>query len=460
MSAVRIVMVLWGIMYLALGPLRSPGDGDLYWQRWLGDLVLQTRHLPLALGNETFTSAGAAWVPQEWFFSILVAIAMNHDALVIFAAIVSSVPVAILASVYLRSREASTPEAIAIALLLCGAALLESFGVRAQGLGWGCLAAFICALERRDRWCYAAFPIAVIWANLHASVMIAPAIVAARIVASLADGGIRALRANRDVYLLIPILLATFCTPLGAWLPLYALTLIGSPIRRFIVEWQPSGLHDGSFIIGALPLAALILAGGLANLRQNKLQAFPAALLFVAMLFASRNIPLFAIVAAPLAAKGLDIRFPRMSAVAARIRALEPAAIASIGAAVTLSALLLAWEQRHEPPRLPTAAMASLAADRANRRVFCENFTWCSLALQYRNLRVFMDGRCDPYPLHIWKSYISAITLRKPWTWQLRRYRVDAVLAQRGSPFARAMAKDRSWRTSFKDPGYVVFRRD
>jgi hypothetical protein len=34
-----------------------PNDGDLYWQRRLGELLLQTQRLPTALGNETFTAA-------------------------------------------------------------------------------------------------------------------------------------------------------------------------------------------------------------------------------------------------------------------------------------------------------------------------------------------------------------------------------------------------------------------
>ena len=81
MSAVRIVMVLWGGLFLVLGPLLPPGDGDLWWQRWLGDLILRTHHLPSALGPETFTSAGVPWVPQEWLLSIVVALAMDRELL-------------------------------------------------------------------------------------------------------------------------------------------------------------------------------------------------------------------------------------------------------------------------------------------------------------------------------------------------------------------------------------------
>ncbi|MFY9720012.1 MAG: hypothetical protein WAK16_10250, partial [Candidatus Cybelea sp.] len=174
MSTTRIALFLWGGLYLALGPLHAPGDGDLYWQRWLGDLLLRTHHLPAVLGDGTFTAPTAPWVPQEWVFSLAVAVATNQHLFLLLSILVSALPIGILISVYARARETATPDAIGIALLFCGMALVESFGARAQVLGWAGLAVFVLFLERRDRWYYAAFPAAVVWANLHATVAIAP----------------------------------------------------------------------------------------------------------------------------------------------------------------------------------------------------------------------------------------------------------------------------------------------
>ena len=86
-----------------------------------------------------------------------------------------AIPIGILVSIYFRSRRSASPEAIAAVLLFTGVALVASFGIRAQVLGWGCFAAFLLCLERRDRWAYAAVPIVVLWANVHASVILAPA---------------------------------------------------------------------------------------------------------------------------------------------------------------------------------------------------------------------------------------------------------------------------------------------
>jgi len=443
-----------------LAPLRTPGDGDLYWQRWLGDLILRTHQLPVALGPETFTAPGAPWVPQEWLFSLAVAITANHQFFFPFSVAISVVPAAILASIYLRSRGSAGPAAIGVALLFCGLALLSSFGVRAQVLGWAGLAAFLLFLERRDRWYLAALPVTIVWANLHASVAIAPVIVLARIAAVVADGGLRALRTSRDLAMLPAVLLALLCTPLGWRLPFLAVALARSPIRHYIQEWQPPGLHDLSFTFGALPLALAIVLGARATLTREKLQSFPAALLFLAALFAGRNTALFAIAAAPLAARGLDVRFPRLRDLGERVRELEPVAIGAIVLAMVLSGWALTRIQQREPPPLPVAAIAYIARGGADRRVLCENFTWCSIALGYPALRVFIDGRCDAYPLAVWQAYVAAIRARKAWSEPLETYGVDTVVAQRDSRFAVALANQPHWRRAYQDVSYVVFRRE
>lgn len=452
------MLVLWGGLFLVLGPLRSPGDGDLYWQRWLGELFLQSHRLPAALGSETFTAAGAPWVPQEWLFSIAVAFAGSHGLSLPLHIAMSLIPLAILTTIYLRARGAAAPEAIGVVLLFTGAAMLESFGVRAQVLGWGALALFLLFLERKDSWQYASIGAAILWANVHASVAIAPVLVLARIVAIAAGGDWKALRTAREVPLFFGTLLALLCTPLGWRLPQLAIALSGSPIRHYIQEWQRPGFGDLSFVWGALPLALAIVLGGKATLWERRRSAFPAIVTFCAMLFASRNIPLFAIAAAPLAATGLSVRIPRLREIGPRVRELEPVALIAICAAMILSGLGMVALQRKAPQALPIAAIASLQ-DGASHRLLCENFTWCSVALGNSNVQVFIDGRCDAYPLSVWRDYSAAIHPDGNWKDHLRANSVDTVVAGRGSRFATALLATPGWKSEFEDRSYVVLRR-
>jgi hypothetical protein len=460
MSAIRGVIVFWASLYLVLGLFRGAKDGDLWWQRWLGDLILRTHRLPLQLGPETFTSSGAPWVPHEWAFSILVAIARDHGALWMLALLVSAVPTVVLCSIYLRARNKALPEGIAIMLFLSGFAMAQSFGIRDQVVGWGCFALFWLALERDDRWFYATLPIILIWANLHASVMIAPAILLARIAGLVLEGGIGALRASRELRAFPLALLATICTPLGLHLPAYAISFVTSPVLHLVEEERRVRLSDISFTLGSLPIALALLLPKPRDLLKNWAESLPLLLIFVAMILVVRNIPLFAIAAAPYAARNLGLNFPQLQKVGSRLRELEPVATIALAVMIPLSAVLLASELRRQPPVLPIDAVSSLGADRDSHRVFCENFAWCSVALQFPNLSVFVDGRLDPYPTDVWKSYLSAVEVQPSWRQQLSRYGVDAVVAARHSELAERLARDPAWHRSFRDARYAVYLRE
>ncbi|HKU81229.1 MAG TPA: hypothetical protein VJP76_03590 [Candidatus Tumulicola sp.] len=458
MSAVRIVMVLCGGLFLVLGPLRRPGDGDLWWQRWLGEAILRSHMIPSRLGPETFSAPGAPWVPQEWIFSVLVAWAMQHSAFVAFSVVVSLIPAAILLSIYLRARGRASISATAVAMLLCALSLVASFGIRAQVLGWVCFAAFLLAAYRRDRWFYLVVPVTVVWANLHASMMIAPVYLVLYVIGEALEGGAGALRASRALRVLPIVALAVFCTPFGWHLPAYALALSVSPIRHYINEWQPASFKDLDFLIGALPLALILLVGLRSSLRR-KAEVLPAMALFAAAVLAKRDIPLFAIAAAPLAAAALDAILPGIQKVQLRTREMEPFAIVAIAVVLAINGLTLVAIQRVEPPVLPVAAVAHLANGGQASRLLCEDFSHCSLALQYPNVRIFMDGRCDPYPVSVWKSYLTMVRARSDWQAALARYGVDAVVARRSGRLSAALASSGSWHRAYRDASFVLYKR-
>jgi hypothetical protein len=288
--------------------------------------------------------------------------------------------------------------------------------------------------------------------------VLAPLIVLAGIAGAIGDGGFRALRTCRDLYMLPAVALATLCTPLGWRLPIFAVALARSPIRHYIIEWLPPRLSDLSFTLGALPLALIIVTGGRAALSRHKAQAFSAAMLFAAALFAQRNIPFFAIVAAPLAAAALDLRVTRLRTLGPWARELAPVALVTMIIAFPLTAIGLTRIVGDQSS--PIAAVASLAADGAAHRLLCEDFAWCSLALEYPSLRVFVDGRFDGYPPAVWRQYDSARTVGRSWREPLRAYDVDAIVARNGGRLAAALSGEADWRITFRDRGFVVFRRE
>jgi hypothetical protein len=420
-----------------------PSDGDLGWQHWLGVQILGSG-LPHALGAESFTAAGAPWVPQEWLFSTLLALAVAHGMGWLFALAVGACAVLALGCVALRcARLGAHPAAVALVLIFVDVAMSQSFGVRVQVVGWAMLAAFLLALELPGRLRWTAILIAALWANVHASAVLAPVLAAVAAAGSAAQGDRRGI--VRDGALALCSAIAVCATPLGTRLPLYALQLTHSPIRHWIHEWRPTGFADLGFALGALPLIALAAFAVPRSWRTMAIAAPFVYLIFVAV----RNVPLAAIAFAPLAAVALTALLPSLARLRP-IRSRAPAAAAAAAAFLTVGAAnAIAARGVHD--ERPLIAIARLAALPGRHRLLCEDFAWCGPAVDTGRVSVFLDGRADPFPPAVWTQYDTVIHVRKGWRLIVRRYGVDALLARRDGPLDRAARRD-GWRIAIDAP--------
>ncbi len=315
-------------------------------------------------------------------------------------------------------------------------------------------------LERDDRWYYAAFPVAIVWANLHASVALAPAIVLARLAGALATGGVRSLRSNRDLVMLPAVLLAHALhavrraaagvgvepchepdPPLHSRVAAAELGQRVVPLRR--VADRPRDRRGRRRDADArqdaqLPGGPVVYCGALCNPEHG-------------VVCDRRG-------AARGARFGRALPADRRSGARRRGSQSPLAASRRSRSRLRSAAFAMVKIQARQPAPMPLAAIERLAADGASHRLFCENFTWCSAALQHPTLRVFIDGRCDAYPLPVWKSYVATIQTRPAWSSALR-YGVDTVIAGRGA-LESALASSPHWGRTYRDGAYVVFRRD
>jgi hypothetical protein len=306
-------------------------------------------------------------------------------------------------------------------------------------------------LELDGPWAWAAVPATVAWANLHASVFLSPAVAGLFVAAAL----LRDRRWSRDVArraaLAAACGAATLATPLGTDLPRYAAGLLVSPIRSSISEWGATSMTSTAFILGALPLLLLLGAFGMrAAVRDRLLAGAFTVVLFTAV----RNVPVFALVVAPVAMTAL---VARRSQPVVPSRAASAAAWATVGAIACVCVLIptLAW--RIAPPAesgLPLGpARALLAQARGEPRVFCEDFAWCSLfLLEPGAARFYMDGRCDPYPAPMWRDYREVMDGNRRWADILERERIDAILVRRDGALDSLLAeRPGAWRRIASD---------
>lgn len=459
-----IAIALFAARFAVAALTYPPGDGDLLWQRWLGLTILRDGRLPHALGAETFTAAGAPWIPQEWAFSVAVALAGPGVPAVLFALTLTACAIAALALVAGRAlRRGATPVAAAIVTLFVGMALLQSFGLRAQILAWPALAALLWLFDLESPWLWAAVPLVAVWANLHASAVLAPALAAVAACGVAFEDRRWSPRLQRRVVLACALVGAVCATPLGIALPGYAVALLRSPIRSAITEWHPTSAHDASFLLGALPLLAGACVWGL-GARDGR---WKDACIFGAcawlMFSAARNIPLFAIAAAPLIAPALGAAIGRRSpasAPAVRAERWEAVAVPLIGfaGAGAIVALLVAQRPAVDT-HLPYASAAVLAHDSSEHRVLCEDFAWCSVFLEHHRAAVFLDARCDPYPQDVWEDYLAIARVRGDWRTRLDRRGVDAVIAHRDGALAFALGATPAWRIAQRDASFVLYVR-
>jgi hypothetical protein len=431
-----------GLRDIALAVAYIRPDGDRYWQLWLGERILRAHTIPRSLGTETFSSAGASWTPQEWLLSLGLAWSREIGVPWLLPAVCGAAAMLALAAVAWRAQRRSAPPiAVSIVVVLTGLAMLQSFGVRAQVFGWTGLALVLCCLELRGRLLWAAVPITVIWANLHASVLLAPAVCAMYALGTLIEQ--RAFTADvRRFGLLAAACAAAVCaTPLGLELPRYTIALMGSPIRQWIDEWGHTDIGSAAFAVGALPLLLVFaVRGGRATVTDRIAIVAFAILLFSAV----RNVPVFAIVVAPIAASVLGLSAPSARRTTSeRIASMITVAAAAV---VVVSLPLLSLKSAAPSDPLPLGAATMLEATHRGSRVFCEDLAWCSVFLGDRSTRVFMDGRCDPYPLPVWRDYIAVIGGNPVWSAVLDRWRVDAILVRpAGALDALLIAEPDEW---------------
>jgi hypothetical protein len=238
--------------------------------------------------------------------------------------------------------------------------------------------------------------------------------------------------------------------------------LESSAIRSTITEWQPSDILYPAVIGGVLPLMAICAYFGIAAPRERWRDGMQFGLLSVMAFMAVRHLPLAALVIAPMAAQRLTGAFPAHARINTILR--ERFSEVLVFGATAFAVVIVVVNLSHVPAiageALPRAAVSTLGRMPGTHNLYCEDFAWCSLALQQPRLRTFVDGRCDPFPANVWKDYVAVQELSPRWNRLLDRYGVNAVLVKNGRPLAQALSLKLDWHLFYRDSGYEIFLRD
>lgn len=485
-----VVFVCLFFAVIVLGPRLLNGDGDLGRHITIGGYILDSRSIPT---RDVFshTMTGEPLTPHEWLSQIIFALAyrfMGLDGVVLLCALLIASTFTLL---YKNSVRRSGTRLVALGVVMLAVAASRLHWLARPHL-FTMLLVMLWAdrLERlrqgdSSRWWH--LPVLMLlWVNLHGA-FIAGFVIWGAYVAGYAwqrwVGRRDAAGPSRYGRYLALIgaasFLVSFLNPAGAEL---WTTSLGYVSNRYLVGHTIEYLSPDFQQVNTWPFLLMIVLS-LMLLGTALVQVPTASLLLLAGwtalgLYSARNVPLYAVIAAPILAAVVGAgmrtgtRLARWRGVETRVAAVETSLRGHVWPVLTtlLITLLLAnlatldvarRGNRFDPAVFPVQAVDWLEANPLAGRIF-NYFTWGGYLLyrMWPEQTVFIDGQTDFYGEALTREYEKVITLADGWQDVLRDYRVDWVLIPSDSRLARALTVDSGWRVAYEDQTAIILARE
>jgi len=463
---------------------------DLAYNVRAGELMLDQGSV-LRTDPFAFTTAGGAWLDQQWGAQVLLALGYRAGGWVLLAILRAVLVAVVIGLVFVACRRHGAGLRVAAWLALASFVLAAAaMGLRPQLFGMVLFAAMLAILAGRDRqpWAVWLIPVLVVpWASLHGSFILAPVAVGIAWLEDLLAGrpGARGLLA-----VTIASALASLLNPFGMGVWSYAIGLTTNPtIRRLISEWQPTAplSASGLLLYGSMLVFGVPIVWGV---RRSRFRAAPSTrrlvaptllwLVFLGVVaaLAQRGIAWWAL-AAPVAVAGLLGRAAtgRSATLSASAHAASPhveRASSLNGAIVVVLALvgvvlLPTWRGGsgiEGPTGLLTDAPAGITASLVGRvgptdRIWNAQRwgSWLELALP--GIPIAVDSRIEVIPAAAWDDHIALSGGSSSWESILDRWGVTVVVASRDEqadliPLIKASP---AWTLIHEDAAGLVFVR-
>jgi hypothetical protein len=335
-------------------------------------------------------------------------------------------------------------------------------------------------------------PITVLWTNLHGGFFVGIVILGAYAAGELVDALLATGSAERNAALRASFpyiaaaagcLAASLLNPYSYHLHVHIFKYLRDPwVIQNIVEFQGANFQNS----GAGFFEALLVLSLGAAVWHGLHKRFADVILVLAWahlaLLSARNIPLFAMIAAPIAAAGVVEcleafrRAPvalwlrqlvglvesagseiqemdgmwRTHAVCAAVLALVGLAMASPGAGKLL-------KPEYDTDTYPAKVLALFDP---SQRIFTSD-QWGDYLIYHlspKGTKVYFDGRSDFYGGTFCKEYMDVVGVKYNWEQTLARYGVDTILLSPDAALASAIKESSHWRVVYDDGKAIVFR--
>lgn len=488
LSTVLFVTIFFS--FVALGPKAMNMDGDLGRHLTVGGYILDHRQIPTA-DVFSHTRAGEPLTPHEWLADVLFTLAyrwLGLNGVVLLSALV----VALAFSLVLKETLLVNP----VLLIGLGFTILAGFASSLHWLTRPHLFTFLLVvvwmsgLERLRRGEFRFWwllPLCMlVWANLHG------AFIAGFVIWAMYLGGYLWDRfwARNDPppfpgygrFLLFAggsAGLATLINPAGLKLWATSLGYLGnSYLTGHTNEYLSPDFHQTStWPFLALIMLSLVLIG-LVKSRPPMVHLLMIAGWTVMGLYSARNIPIYALVAAPILAglagawlNSFDRLKPFLS-LNQRLLVIERTPLYfpwSVLAVILVSIGLvrgipLDYQQtgnHFSPTEFPVAAVDWLETHPPVGNTF-NYFPWGGYLLyrMWPEQKVFIDGQTDFYGEALTRQYDQVYSLAPGWQEVLSQYQVGWVIVPTGARLAGALEGLPGWRSVYQDKTAVVIAHD
>jgi len=480
-DALLTFALLGGIAFLRL---RIPiGDPDLGWHLAAGRHILDHLALP-GVDRFSYVAEGRPWVVYSWLAEALLAAcdrAFGPGGLIATAALLLASTFAIVLS---TCRATGARHSVAVAVTFFAAAVsAPTWTVRPHLFSFLFMAIFCHVLitdrrhdgddacERPTRHLWRLAPITVLWANTHVFFIFGLAALGLDVVTRWRQWlwtPARPRVAWSRCAVLVAVSLATFANPYGWRLWEHLSALAADDVTfAMVTELQTPSLHaiHGQLLTAFFFATVLTLTLSRTHKEPTDLAAvFLFAFLAYSM---ARNMPFFAIVAAPVFARHAEALLPTH---AAPRTPLSPTRRAFHAVLLGTCSILFALGLRGAPvssadaaisrSRYPVDAVTFMNAQPVLGRLF-NHFNWGGylIAQLYPRYQVSMDGRTGVYGNDTLREYRATQYLQREWRTFLERCDPDVILWKKDEPFVRGLELLPAWRRLYEDDLAVIFVR-
>jgi hypothetical protein len=430
---------------------------DLAYQVRAGDEVLRTGALP-GVDAWTFTIAGTVWVDQQWLAQVVLAALHRLGGWELLAVLRAGLVAGATGIMVAVAIARGTGPRLAAILSLCAFAILApALALRPQLFGIVLFAALLWLIAARPRYprAFLAAPLLVLlWANLHGTFVLGPALLA---FAWLDDVAARR-PARVSFAVLVAGTVATLVTPFGPGAWAYAAAIGANPaITNQVSEWQ----RTSPLRMPGVLFYPSVVATGLLLFRAKSRVLWPEWVLAVTLVgfavWTERGVTWWAMAMVYLLAGVLA-----GSAVDRRAKAVRGSLVNGVTAAVLILLIVVAlpWWRPLDPltgragllsyaPSGLATRLAEVAAP-GSRVVVPQTWgSWFEWAVP--GARYFIDSRFELYPSSVWDDYVALAGASGPDV--LKRWSPDLLVVRAGEE------PPNGWTQLFEDTDGGIYKR-